>query len=553
MTKKSPELGRGLLDTRGLRPDQDPRMFYVYSSQLRQQNATGLEGLLYKLIPLSMFSATAYAIDPFAKLKVGLGRVTPVNRERSEKLVSLLDHRSLNFHYSTTGRLRYYESNGVTFNGPDNESGEYDFVLPQDPFDRVSNDTTRRTRIPGSSLGEFRKTEFRISSPELRIPITTYLKVYNDTPEPFDLSLRWLEDFENIVFIYTEPAARFNPDSAELLSTEIYGRAFALAQKHAISMFKGITPQARTYTLARNIIELKDIPRSILSLKESFLALFRLSESLKIPARTRELLHSLRTVQAQVPKEYLSYWFGWRQTYKDSVELIASPSKIARRIDYLVARNGQATTFRSSRTFEEAGVPPTGFVYDTPDFSKVELRPDPTNTHRSVFLRKTELRMVVNTMFEFPPTDVPSFRENEFYRQLGVVPTPVDLYNLIPWSWLFDWFTGFGNYLEVIENINSSSELINWGLVSATVEDETHTDVIYDVERREITGTVSSPKDITLNREVRHRSTLYGSHKFRWDLATLMDVNCTSDPVTLTPYQFSILGALLSKFTEFKR
>jgi hypothetical protein len=316
-------------------------------------------------------------------------------------------------------------------------------------------------------------------------------------------------------------------------------------QDHSIGMYSGIFPQKRAYTLFRNVAELKDVPRSLLSLRDSLTGLSKFSDALeKAGPRTRELLHSLRTVRDQVPKEWLSYWFGWRQLYSDVVGLLDAPAKIGKKIDFLVRRNSKPTTYRSRKVIIENGTPPDGFLYDFSLEDSIDLKHS--------YVRTTELKMVVNTTFDFPPTDLPNFRQKEFYRQLGAFPTPVDLYNLVPWTWLFDWFTGFGNYLEVIEGINSDDKLINWGLITAKVGVELETAYIGKVKWSKISGEAFDEIDNYSIVEHHHISKLHYTLQLRRDLSTILGVRTTGDKASLSPYQLSILAAILSTRGKFR-
>lgn len=345
----------------------------------------------------------------------------------------------------------------------------------------------------------------------------------------------------DVTVSYSSPSAlidyntAINPDNETNL-------ALSKMQEHGVRLFARIRPQKRTYTLARNLVELRDVPRSILTLRDTLRKLHQVFLALETSGRTSRLLHSLKTVQSQVPKEYLSYWFGWRQTYSDVVGLMKSPAKIGKKIDFLIKRNAKTSTYRTSQTFVELDVPATGFTYETGFEDSFEL------SH--LRKRTTELKMVVNAIFDFPPTDLPELQEREFYRQLGLNLTPLDLYNLIPWTWLLDWFTGFGNYLEVIEAINSDSSLINWGVYTAKVDVDLATQLTSKVVWSETRGVTSAPVVSYETHHHAHISTCHYTLHLRRDLSTILDVKATSAPETLSPWQLSILGAILANYTK---
>jgi hypothetical protein len=392
-------------------------------------------------------------------------------------------------------------------------------------------------------MGEFSKWEAYTDSPGR----STRYEYTNDewygAPPP---GVQMFHQRDVNSWTYSSPAATINGYWADQIGSDEMNNALVLMQKRCIAMYSGITPQKRQYTLFRNIVELKDVSRGILTLKDSYQKLFKLADTLKIPGKARSKLHDLKTTLDQVPKEYVSYWFGWHQLYSDTIGLLTSPLKIAKKIDFMVRRNGLATTYRTFRDIEEHGVPSIGFQYGG-DGSY-------TSSTSNSFTRKTRLKMVVNTTFSFPPTDLPNFKKNEFLRQLGLAPTPVDLYNLVPWTWLFDWFTGFGNYLEVIENVNSDSSLINWGFITAKVDYELRTEYVSKLKWFRASSVVGHPGSydepiVNYN----HVSKLHGTLQLRKDLSTIMDVKTISNPENFSPYQISILGAIIYNGTRFRR
>jgi hypothetical protein len=513
-------------------------MFYEYSSLKRQQNAVGLEGAIYKFIPRSVISSIAFALDPFQQFKSVSLKVAPANRTRRRTSQSIIDTGRVTNNKRTTSVQEYkFASN------PDRWVDSYfvvnSWTVPnaaQPALTEVSIDTTKSTRPVGSDFGEFQK--FRIVenlSPGRRTHTrnTNYTYYPGLTPYYFrevKIEESWIDG----------PSAWISSNTVDQLRTNEWARSTAEMQKNALSMFKGILPSNRTYTLARNLIELRDVPRGIMQLRDTLKHLAELSRSLQIPANLLEQIHSFKISLASVPKEYLSYCFGWAQVWRDAKSLLLSPEKFGKKIDFLIRRNGQATTYRSSRKIETTETSPLGYAYDT---SPWELNP----VTSSILSRKAELRMVVNAIFEFPGIDLPTFRDREWKRAMGVVPTPTDLYNLIPWTWLFDWFSGFGDYVQVMDNINSSPELINWGVITNEVDGELVTNFVSKSNDSQFIG-IAGVGGTTTNtsRGNTHSSQLRYSSSVRKNVGSLFSVRATTDLSSLSSYQLSILGALIT-------
>lgn len=236
--------------------------------------------------------------------------------------------------------------------------------------------------------------------------------------------------------------------------------------------------------------------------------------------------------------------------YRDIQDLLVAPDKITKQINFLIRRNGKESTYRLKRSVlvpTSSGVP--GFDYDTTG------RDVEASTYTSVS-RKAELRLVMNGTFEFPDVMLPRFRENLFWRKLGAVPSPTDIYNLVPWSWLVDWFTGLNNYVEVIDTINSDFKLINWAMITVDLDSELLTD--FKSKSISTTSVQYSPGPGPINTQLitenNHQSRCLLNTKIRRDLArALPGVVPYTDTSKLTPYQYSILGALISQRTKISR
>jgi hypothetical protein len=540
MTKKVVASIHSFNDTRGLPATMDPRNFYEYSSQRRYEQADGLEGLLYRLLPRSLIKSFAFAIDPFSQVKMSKGKISPVVRNRIRVVTSALDLRKLVYKKRETFTSTQYGILSVqVFN-----SGNTQVLSPQLPLKQKSSDTTRRLRVVGSDNGEFSKWKVWSSSPGRRIS-----KPYSDhewyTPpvNPY----KWWDDIEQS-YTYVGASARINPTTADNLYTSETALAIALMQSKALGMFKGIFPSRRTYTLLRNIVELRDLPHGITQLRETIKHLSGLYDSIKIPFKVKARTMALNTTLEDIPKEWLSYSFGWRQTYSDMMGLLVSPAKIGKKIDFLIRRNCKPTTFRSKRTFVSGGSASSGFDYDYIGAWEA-IQPTVHSIERS-----TDLRMVCNATLQFPPCDLPNFRRNEFRRQMGVSPTFTDMYNLVPWTWLIDWFTGLGDYVEVIDNINSDNNLVNWALLTADVQGVLQSNFRSKVTESHYQGIngsgVNSPKTVDYN----HQSQCHFNLQLRKDCASLFNVNVATETSTLTAFQQSILGSLFfTRSQKFRR
>lgn len=550
-------------DTRGLPEGYDPRRLYEYRHANVSENADGLEAFLYKLMPPSLVRSISFAIDPTARFKVSPHTITPVNRTRVRATDSVLLQRKRTYNISSGYSTQESHWMGITncsspyqvvVNNPD---GVQVVQLANQPvLPSTIKDTTKRTRLLGSDQGELEIFRASINSPPrtIRWPSTT--KNYYTGFAISDTCKRAGGTADYFGESWSYPRYTFAPTSAiyplasynALKASEI-ARNKALAQQQVVPLLLGINPLKRDYSLLRNAIELRDLPRSILSLKDTMEKLRRVYASL--PSGKRDLIFSLKDLKGNIPNEYLSFHFGWKQTYKDLVDLLNLPEKLSKKLNFLLRRSGKPTTFRISRNFlsSESGVP--GFIYDTvSNFEWVDW----TYQSQSKIERSSEVRLVVNALFDFPPVNVPQLQSHRLRDFVGLNPRLIDVYNLTPWTWLFDWFTGIGQYVELIESINRDNNLINWGMISVVTKGELTTEfrsVVPNTAYTYLDGHQTSGSVVNIDQ--RHRSTLSFECHTRQDVGAVYDVKQTSIPSTLTAYQNSIIGALLAQRSSSKR
>jgi hypothetical protein len=357
MARKASEIAAVIQknDTRGLPQGMDPRNFYEYSSQKRRQSATGLEGLLYKWMPINLIGSLAFAIDPLSQFKVSATRITPVARTRTTKRNSVLFKRG---HVWTRNgyTLAYkYLPNGSSYSHGPNTT-EYG---NQPQLTESSKDATAKDRPEGSDMGEFSMWRVQAhSSPRSMYNWSWQTGWYDDDPS-YVLYTR-----ENVWHRQYGSAASISDSNNLAIRDEVQNKALALMQDNVLGMYQACNSQRRATTLFRSIAELKDLPRAVLQLQQSILHLRALSDTLEIPTTILRKIHLSKTIVKDIPKEYLSYSFGWSQTYKDIRDLLLAPARISKRVNFLIRRNGKATTYRSQKSISVADTTSSGFSYE---------------------------------------------------------------------------------------------------------------------------------------------------------------------------------------------
>lgn len=547
------------VDTRGLPEGYDPQKLFEYRRDTLIKNSSGLESFLFKLMPISLVKSFAFAVDPTYRFKVSPRVITPHNRTRYRGSISVLRNRV----YKREKWLTAYEQTPnyklVSFCW----SPHFVYRSVVDPVatgsittqpliaDRLQ-DTTSRTRIMGSEDGTLKLFKGTLRSPPRSTQTGTIMTgILTGTAINQPLCGE-VGGILNRAYGSTDMTRETHAPTGATLSLGAYNQlrdgeialCQALCQKHAISMLKSINPLRRDYTLFRNLVELRDVQRSIVSLQKTLLDAAKLYRSLASTPKTRKIIFDLKENARNVPNEYLSYHFGWKQLYRDLKDLLELPAKTSKKVNFLMRRSGKPTTLSSIRDIvssNTSGV--SGFDYNG------------MSTEHSVLIgsrieRTSQVRLVVNCKWDFPPVNSVEFKRHVFAERIGLVPRPTDIYNLVPWTWLIDWFTGLGNYIELIDEVNRDKSLINWGLISCTstgslITDHSSKSTIVRDSRAD-NGTGSSVTTFTQNR---HTSTFDFKCKTRSDVSTILDVKVTSVPSSLTVYQKSILGALIAQRT----
>jgi hypothetical protein len=232
------------------------------------------------------------------------------------------------------------------------------------------------------------------------------------------------------------------------------------------------------------------------------------------------------------------------------MDLLTLPEKTSKKINFLIRRSGKATTLRSKREFLSAtGEGVSGFVYDTSEYEIALAQPFTWSRVERV----SQVQLVVNCTWDFPPSNSVEFKRHVFAERIGLEPRVTDFYNLIPFTWLVDWFTGLGNYVELIDTINHDPSLINWGMISCKstgsliTEISTATNIVTETRINNSFASSSTVQKIN-----KHQSRFDYECIKRSDVYTILDVKLTSVPSTLTAYQMSILGALIAQRAKFK-
>lgn len=238
----------------------------------------------------------------------------------------------------------------------------------------------------------------------------------------------------------------------------------------------------------------------------------------KIPLAVLAKERKLRNVGG----EYLNYQFGIMPTISDLQKLLDALQNPKLRE---AVRDQLGREFRVRKTLDK------GQTFSTRPLTQTEMSTmsgyssDVTGTLET----KTNFKIWSSCSFAY-------FHLNEFDRLLdeldrnlgggmGLVPTAIDIWNLVPWSWFVDWFTNFNHVITNLSYLGRDGLYLQRGYIMATYETwETH-----------------SQTRMFMNKRISTQGTIYSVRKYRVKASPFGFGLTWKD---FDPFQLSILGAL---------
>jgi len=405
-------------------------------------------------------------------------------------------------------------------------------------------DSTDNLRAKGCLYSEMRET-IPHSMVGLTPPPDTYNTVYKITVQEGDG--RYTRTHHNVQFTYhgngpIAPIVGNFGSEGDAESLEFNVRQWAA--QHLEDVLPPCLSSYRTYNAFYQLGELTDLPMMISKTFESLDFLRNLSKSPKAASSRLDKTFS---------NAYLNEKFGY-ESMKQAIEsLLKQPEKMAKRFNYLLKRNSKISSQRFTQKYktpESMGswlAPSVSYL--VPVWTRYDLV-DPVYDYKP----SGELRCVVNGVVNFPPLAVPKFSDSTYRDMLGLYPRIVDLYNLIPWTWLGDWFSGVSKYLNLVEEVALDENLINVGFMTALY----HCDIAvkgkiriwqdYSITLNEFGDTISEVKSDPIDFEYDTSGSF--DYRSRFSIDELPSVKSVLDKQgLLSEGQKLTLGALLTKFT----
>lgn len=513
----------------------DPRSVYESSAKRRARAANGLERFAYLVFGPQLISSIAFALDPWSEYRFPTMKITPANRTTKLQCV-VPKYRGVKGHTTTTTCASHQDplltcgvssttgASGVTC-GSGTVYGPQNNLSVQQAIPGFRKDTTVRTRPIGSKGGEFELYVPFVSCPPRNSSSSTSSKIIYFAN--IDCLLQWSEQRHDKVTLGLGPGAAVDPSLYSGYPSTESTRFSQLASKLALGMVRESLPTRRKYTLFRNIAELKDLPLLL--------------------RKTTELYRdapSLLELKGQ-GSQYLNYEFGWKATYEAILDMLKAPELITKQVNYLILRNGLSTSFRARRSgleeFTGAGPNVNYDIYG--DEYGWEFNYGP---HR----RQWSMHSVINYTLKFPSIDIPKLREDLFTDLLGTNPRPSDVYDLVPWTWLVDWFGGLGEYIDLMNSLAVDPSVFNYGYL--TYKAEVRMPVRFIAKRLNSHGVSIDGVSSSQSWETKFTHTTVPGYRYtkRIDISSVAGMKALSRPNTLSGGQLAIIGALLTKFAS---
>lgn len=222
------------------------------------------------------------------------------------------------------------------------------------------------------------------------------------------------------------------------------------------------------------LIELRDLPR--LPLKGFGTFGFKTISPSSVSGIGRSFFSRMIEFLRLSGDEYLNIQFGWKPFVSDLRKAYHLMKTIDKQMAQIIRDNGRNIRRRAtiqdetatSQTVQESGVPWLNWVGVPPSYP-ISGGCNPWS--RSTVTTRTKTRIWFAGSFRYYIPDTGSWQWNARARAalFGVLPTPELLWEVLPWSWLIDWFTNVGDVLANLSPNAVDNLVMNYSFIMKEV------------------------------------------------------------------------------------
>nr|QDH88076.1 MAG: hypothetical protein H4Bulk46663_000001 [Leviviridae sp.] len=240
------------------------------------------------------------------------------------------------------------------------------------------------------------------------------------------------------------------------------------ASQHYATGYARARPGNPVASLGQFLIELKEMPAVPFKRALKGGLSFR-----NIPRHAMNTLKDFRSLGG----EYLNVVFGWKPFVADLRKMYYLTQTIDKRLAQLVRENGKYIR-RKAKVMEDTSTESEEQTYLTPYANVFGGFPTyMSGTTRCTWERTVKTRVWFSGSFRYYIPDIDTWQWDARARLalFGALPTPELLWEVMPWSWLIDWFSNVG---DVVSNISPNAVdnlTLRYSFIMKSVETKTVT------------------------------------------------------------------------------
>lgn len=237
-----------------------------------------------------------------------------------------------------------------------------------------------------------------------------------------------------------------------------YQELAADTYQYVATGYKRTRPGNPVASLGQFLIELRDLPRipfggAFGKRKKSRFPSVSIYPLAEIPGRLRSRLFDYR----RLGSEYLNVVFGWKPFVSDLRKMYNLWQTIDKRMAQIVRENGRSINRRATleddtSTDTASDSYPGAWRWIPGAFSLTSN--SGTSTWSYERTTKTKVWYSANYRYYIPDVGSSQWDRRARIALFGGLPTPELLWEVLPWSWLIDWFSNVG---DVISNLSENA------------------------------------------------------------------------------------------------